>query len=73
MPASSAERDPRGRLWLLTPDGDGHTRLITRLRSRYAWARPTIPVELILMEVGDPFMMPGACSASGSGPSSGWG
>jgi hypothetical protein len=33
------------------------TRLITRLRSRYAWARPTIATELILMEIGDPFMM----------------
>jgi hypothetical protein len=44
-------------LWLLTPDGAGHTRLITRLRSRYAWTKPTIPVELILMEVGDPFML----------------
>ena len=44
-------------LWLLEPDGAGHTRLITRLRSRYAWTRPTILVELILMEIGDPFMM----------------
>ena len=44
-------------LWLLEPDGTGHTRLITRLRSRYAWARPTIVTELILMEIGDPFMM----------------
>jgi hypothetical protein len=44
-------------LWLLEPDGTGHTRLITRLRSRYAWAMPTIVTELILMEIGDPFMM----------------
>jgi hypothetical protein len=44
-------------LWLLEPDGDGHTRLVTRLRSRYAWTRPTIITELILMEIGDPFMM----------------
>jgi hypothetical protein len=44
-------------LWLLEPDGAGHTRLITRLRSRYAWARPAIVTELILMEIGDPFMM----------------
>jgi hypothetical protein len=44
-------------LWLLEPDGTGCTRLITRLRSRYAWNRPTIVSELILMEVGDPFMM----------------
>jgi hypothetical protein len=44
-------------LWLLEPDGTGRTRLITRLRSRYAWNRPTIVTELILMEAGDPFMM----------------
>jgi hypothetical protein len=44
-------------LWLLEPDASGSTRLITRLRSRYAWARPTIGTELILMEIGDPFMM----------------
>jgi hypothetical protein len=28
-----------------------------RLRSRYAWAKPTIMTELILMEISDPFMM----------------
>ena len=44
-------------LWLLKPVGAGYTRLITRLRSRYAWAKPTIVTELILMEIGDPFMM----------------
>jgi hypothetical protein len=44
-------------LWQLGPDGTGRTRLITRLRSRYAWTRPTIVPELILMEIGDPFMM----------------
>ena len=44
-------------LWLLEPGGAGGTRLITRLRSRYAWAKPTIVTELILMEIGDPFMM----------------
>ena len=44
-------------LWLLEPDGAGCMRLITRLRSRYAWAKPTIMTELILMEIGDPFMM----------------
>jgi len=32
-------------------------RPITRLRSRYAWIKPTIVTELILMEIGDPFMM----------------
>lgn len=44
-------------LWLLEPDGTGCTRLITRLRSRYSWDKPTIVTELILMEIGDPFMM----------------
>lgn len=44
-------------LWLLESAGAGHTRLITRLRSRYAWAKPAIVMELILMEIGDPFMM----------------
>ena len=44
-------------LWLLKPVGAGHTGLTTRLRSRYAWAKPTIVTELILMEIGDPFMM----------------
>ena len=44
-------------LWLLQPAGAGHTRLITRLRSRYAWTKPAIVTELILMEIGDPFMM----------------
>jgi hypothetical protein len=44
-------------LWLLEPAGPEHTRLITRLRGRYGWARPTIVTELILMEIGDPFMM----------------
>ena len=44
-------------LWLLEPGGTGQTRLITRLRSRYTWTRLTIVTELILMELGDPFMM----------------
>jgi hypothetical protein len=44
-------------LWLLEPADDEHTRLITRLRSRYAWGRPAVVTELILMEIGDPFMM----------------
>ena len=37
--------------------GTGHTRLITRMRGRYRWTRPTIVTELILMEIGDPIMM----------------
>jgi hypothetical protein len=44
-------------LWLLEPAGAGQTRLITRLRSRYDWRKPAIVTELILMELGDPFMM----------------
>jgi hypothetical protein len=44
-------------LWLLEPGAAGGTRLITRLRSRYTWAKPTIVTELILMEIGDLFMM----------------
>ena len=44
-------------LWLIEPADAGRTRLITRLRSRYAWAKPAIVTELILMEIGDPFMM----------------
>ena len=43
-------------LWLLEPGAAGGTRLITRLRSRYTWAKPTIVTELILMEIGDLFM-----------------
>jgi hypothetical protein len=44
-------------LWLLKPVGAGHMRLIIRLRSRCAWAKPIIVTELILMEIGDPFLM----------------
>jgi hypothetical protein len=44
-------------LWLVQPAGPGRARLITRMRGRYRWTRPTIVTELILMEIGDPFMM----------------
>ena len=44
-------------LWLLEPVDAGHTRLITRMRGTYNWRKPTIAIELILMEIGDPFMM----------------
>jgi hypothetical protein len=44
-------------LWLLEPAGPEHTRLITRMRGRYRWTRPAIVTELILMEIGDPFIM----------------
>ncbi len=43
-------------LWLLEP-GPECTRLISRMRGRYRWTRPAIVTELILMEIGDPFMM----------------
>ncbi|MGN6172240.1 MAG: SRPBCC family protein [Streptosporangiaceae bacterium] len=44
-------------LWLLEPAGPERTRLITRMRGRYRWTRPAIVTELVLMEIGDPFMM----------------
>jgi hypothetical protein len=44
-------------LWLLEPVDGEHTRLITRMRGRYRWTRPTIVTELLLMEIGDPVMM----------------
>jgi hypothetical protein len=44
-------------LWLLKPIDAEHTGLITRMRGRYGWRKPTIVIELILMEIGDPFMM----------------
>jgi len=44
-------------LWLVEPAGPGRARLITRMRGRYRWTRPTIVTELILMEIADPFMM----------------
>jgi hypothetical protein len=44
-------------LWLIEPIDSEHTQLITRMRGRYPWTRPTIVTELILMEIGDPFMM----------------
>ncbi len=44
-------------LWLLEPADPGRTRLISRMRGRYRWTRPSIVTELILMEIGDPFMM----------------
>jgi hypothetical protein len=53
-------------LWLLEPGGAGNT----RLRSSYAWTRPTIVTELILMEIGDPSRCANACWASSSGPNS---
>ena len=42
--------------WLLTPDGAGGTRLVTRLKARYTFG-PLLPVTVVLMEVGDFPMM----------------
>jgi hypothetical protein len=44
-------------LWLLEPVDADHTRHITRRRGTYNWRKSTIVSELILMELGDPFMM----------------
>jgi hypothetical protein len=44
-------------LWLLEPVDADHTRHITRRRGTYNWRKPMIAIELILMELGDPFMM----------------
>ncbi len=44
-------------LWLLEPVDADHTRRITRRRGTYNWRKPRIVSELILMKLGDPFMM----------------
>jgi hypothetical protein len=43
-------------LWVLEPHGDGTTRLITRIRSRYRWLSPTIAFSM-LMEFADIWML----------------
>lgn len=42
--------------WSVRPTGDGGTRLVSRIRVKYAWRSPMIPVSLFLMEIGDFFM-----------------
>lgn len=42
-------------LWLLREDGQGGTRLISRVRCRFWWRQPMIG---LLTEFGDPIMMP---------------
>ena len=43
--------------WKLTPIEDGErTRLVTRLKAAYTWT-PTLPMTVVLMEVGDFPMM----------------
>jgi hypothetical protein len=44
-------------VWQLHALPDGGTRLITRVRMRYRWGRPSVVADLILMELGDPLMM----------------
>jgi hypothetical protein len=44
-------------VWVLRPIDENTTRLITRGRQRYHWTSPMLISELILMEIGDFFMM----------------
>jgi hypothetical protein len=44
-------------VWVVRPIDEETTRLISRGRQRYSWGRAILPVELVLMEIGDPFMM----------------
>ena len=44
-------------VWVLRRIDDDSTRLITRGRQRYSWGRPILLLELLLLEVGDRFMM----------------
>jgi len=43
--------------WVLTPLVGDRTRLVTRIRVRYRWRSPWIVPDLILMELGDFWMM----------------
>jgi hypothetical protein len=43
-------------LWQLEPNGDGSTRLITRVRSRYRWLSPTIAFSMMI-ELADIWMI----------------
>ena len=42
-------------LWLLRDDGQGRTRLISRVRCRFWWRQPMVG---LMTEFGDPIMMP---------------
>ena len=42
--------------WSLRPIADGRTRLVSRIRMKYAWRTPAVLVSLFLMEIGDFFM-----------------
>ena len=40
--------------WMLNPEGDGRTRLVTRIHATYDWSHPaTAVLGLVLMEFGD--------------------
>ena len=43
--------------WVLEPLSGDRTRLIARIRMRYRWRRPTVVGDLVLMELGDFWMM----------------
>lgn len=43
--------------WVLDRLPGERTRLITRVRMRYRWRRPTVVADLVLMELGDFWMM----------------
>lgn len=43
-------------VWSLRPVGDEHTRLVTRMRVRYPWNKPTLPLYLAF-DAGDFVMM----------------
>ena len=42
-------------LWLLREDGQGRTRLISRVRCHFWWRQPMVG---LMTEFGDPIMMP---------------
>ena len=39
--------------WVLRPLDDEHTRLISRIRTKYLWQKPIVVASLLLMELGD--------------------
>lgn len=51
------EHKGAGWVWALQRLDDRTTRLITRGRQRYSWRSPMLISELVLMEIGDFFMM----------------
>jgi hypothetical protein len=42
--------------WSLQPIDDESTRLVCRIRMKYAWTNPAVVLSLVLMELGDFFM-----------------